>query len=509
MDPNGMIWTDEQMLKALSTTDMGAGGLLPREVQDAIIKESLNYTSLLGSGKVRRRSVRQRSGQLDRMWLHQHITRKAADVFAVGAVAQGEGGGVGDVSAEQAALYDEQHEKFGSINWDTEKMVVAAGWTTESLRENLENGTLAAALRDRILKRMGTDMADLALNGDTALAGADRRSRLLKANDGWDKLSDGGNIVDAAGGFVSRSLFADLIKRMPRWLLTDSPNLSWVFNTDIRLDWLDNLAGRPGAEGAAAIGGQMILPGGFPVIVEPLIPSNKALAIAEASPAIVEGNIAGPFTFTTAANTFHLAVDAADQADNAAVAAGLLISIDFRRDVQGGAIVRAAASFTLTTDRVCKIINDALVRNEGGAARPTLVNVARPDPVHDRLILVSPTTGVASSLEVQDGAANNALALLGVGADNTRTTGSADAAAGGTQILEGTNIYLMDPANFAWIVITSDPGSDSLGVRVFTKFNPDRDRFEFILYYNSDALVENTQAMVKAIKVRTKQLTAI
>jgi len=509
MLPNGAIWSDDQLLKALTMADMGAGGLLPRQTQDELVKYAISYTSLLGNGGIRRRSVRQRSGQLDQMWQHMHITRRASDVFtdvsALG-LKQGEGGGSGDVSAEQAALYDEQHRRFGSLKWDTEKMVATDSWTTETLRENIENGTLDQALREGTLRRLGVDMADLALNGDEALAGTDRRTRLLKANNGWDKLTESANLVDAKGGFISRSLFSDMAKRMPRWFMENNPNLKWIFNTDIRQDWVDVLGGRPDAIGGAALGGQIVAPLGFQVIVEPMIPSDKALSIAEASTAAVFGNIAGPFTFTALKFKMNLGVDVADQADAADPGATPLVLVDFQKDSQAGDVVRTG-TFTLTTTQVAKIINQALL--DDGNHGALFGFVAQPDPVHDFINLVSPTTGVASTVEVQDGVANNALDLLGVGIDNSRTAGVADASVGATKIHEGTNVYLTDPRNFAWVVITSEPGASSDGVRVYAEYNKDRDRVEFIVYYNSDALVENLQAVVKANNVRTKQLTAI
>ena len=505
MLPNGAIWSDDQLMKALVMADMGAGGLLPRQVQDELVKYAISYTSLLGSGGVRRRTVRQRAGQLDMMWRHQSITRKASDVFTVGTPVQGEGGGGPDVGGNLSTiltnLYDEKHRKFGSLEWNTEKMVATDSWSTETIRENIENGSLDQALRDGTLQQVGTDMAKVALNGDTSLTGTDRENRLLKANDGWDKLTQGSNIVDAGGSFISRSMFSDMAKRMPRWLMENNPNLKWIFNTDIRQDWVDVLGGRPDAIGGAAIGGQFVPPLGFPVIVEPLIRSDKVLSIAEASNALLEGIEAGPFTFKDGTNTeVKFTIDNVDGAN--------FVNVDF--GAAAGGVPAHTGEFTLTSTEVARIINARVI---GGVGQPASGECAFVNPINDRLVLKSPTTGAASSVEVNNGAAENAIATLGF-THNDRIVGLAasttpEVAGTSTQLREATDIYLTDPRNFAWVVITSDPGSNSDGVRVYAEFNKDRDRIEFIVYYNSDALVENIQAVVKATNVRTKQLTAI
>lgn len=488
-------WTNEMMAKALLMSDLDSGGGLPREVQDTLLKMTLTYANMLsGDSGIRRRSVRQRSGQLDKMWLHQHITEQASAVFSDGGVAQGEGGGSGDTSATIAQLYDTSFEKFGVLKWDTEKMVSRTGWSTEFLRENIERGTLESELRRRLLARVATDFEDLAINGDTSIATTDPRSKLLKANDGWDKLTEQANIVDAKAAFVTRSLFSDMIKKMPRWMRRERQNLRWFFNDDIEQDWLDFLGGRMDGVGSDAVRGNLINPLGIPFFRTPLIPSDKKLVTGEATPGRLLGTLSGPFRFVKdSSDEVKFTVDNADNAN--------LINVDF--SAGGGGVPAQTGTYVLTANEVCAIINAKVI---GAANQPASGLCAVPDPVHDRIILLSPTTGASSSVEVQDGAANNAIAVLGF--TNDQRDAGQDAAAG-TDHSEGTFIWLTDPANFSWIAITSDPNTSADGLRVYSEFNKDRDRIELIMYANTDCLLENSQGVVKANNVRTKQLTAI
>ena len=123
------------------------------------------------------------------------------------------------------------------------------------------------------------------------------------------------------------------------------------------------------------------------------------------------------------------------------------------------------------------------------------------DPLTDRLVF----TGVAktAAADVTFGAANvhTCADVIGVPINTTDNGGVADPA---NAVNEGTFVWLSDPSNFLHITVTSDPGTNNQGIRTYSEFNKDRDRVEMITYAWTDALIEDSQSMVKIRDLRTQ-----
>jgi hypothetical protein len=483
------ILDNEKIAKALTLGDsLDPGGALNREQQQQFVKMLMEHTTMLAPGAgIRNLTKTQASGQIDKMFLHGPVTQKAIDVIA-------EGGGTGDQSAVTSALYDKTYERFGQIQWDAVKLLSRTAWTMEFLRENIEQHSLETQLRGRLLQKMASDLEDLAINGNTALVlDSSPLNNLRRANMGWDVLSDSANQVDANGEFISRGLWVKAYKKLPRSVRRNRPNLKWFMNDDVEMDWMDLLAGRMDAVGSAAIGGGVLNPLGIPYLRVPLIPSDKSIITGEAVAGQVFGTEHGPFTFISggAAGTGSLVNAQVDglgaQPLNLALAAGGVTPV-----------IGTDNKFTLTAAEVARSLNAQLSAIGAYAAYGNWVTV---DPLTDRLVF----TGVAktAAADVTFGAANvhTCADVIGVPINTTDNGGVADPA---NAVNEGTFVWLSDPSNFLHITVTSDPGTNNQGIRTYSEFNKDRDRVEMITYAWTDALIEDTQSMVKIRDLRTQ-----
>ena len=64
--------------------------------------------------------------------------------------------------------------------------------------------------------------------------------------------------------------------------------------------------------------------------------------------------------------------------------------------------------------------------------------------------------------------------------------------------IDGTFMWLTDPKNFIWVV--------HAGTRTASEYEKDNDRWEFVIYNKVDALVEELDAVVKAVDLRIRDI---
>lgn len=198
-----------------SALNQASGGLLPPQAADRFIDYMFDET-VLGQQV---RQIRMRSNEIDieRIAVGERIMRVATE-----AVDDGVNVGV----------------TFAKISLTTRKLRLDWELSTESLEDNIEG----AALEDHIARLMtsqaANDLEDLAINGDTTLT----TDPLLKAFNGWRKLLlSGGNVLDAAGATVSRQVFNNALKTMPRKFMQRRRNLRWFVNSVTIQDYLFSL----------------------------------------------------------------------------------------------------------------------------------------------------------------------------------------------------------------------------------------------------------------------------
>ncbi len=382
------------------------------------------------------KSVGNKRGEFDRLHLNEPITRRAPE---------------NTLKVETTNVLPTQ------VKYDCEKVQSCLDITTEAMEDNIEQEGIESTVQNMIAKQVSIDFENLAINGDDAITGTTNLEELLKIDDGWDKLTDGVHIVDAGGAYLSDEILAEAVRRMPDHYMND-PGVRWFFNRRTMVDLAQHRSNRDTSGGDDALSLKIADPFGVPFLDKmglPLIPSNKPLALEGLTPAMVLGMGIGPWKFVTGVNdTFSINVDGA------------------------GMTNVVLPESILETYQVCALINASVG-----------VDIAR-DNGHGRIILESPSTGIAgSSLAIGTGNANGDL-----GFSNLSYAGS-DAGTAGI-VNEGTFIWLANPKNF-WFRIFR-------GTRAYSEYNKDYDRVENVIYNSIDQGLHNPDAMVKIKNLRTR-----
>lgn len=110
--------------------------------------------------------------------------------------------------------------------------------TDETLEDNIEGGNLRTTIMNLIGKRVGLDMSDILLNGDTASA-----VPRLAQFDGIRKLATA-NVVAAGGVPLDKATFKSMMKTLPSQFLRDKRKMKFLTSVDAEIDYRDSLADR-------------------------------------------------------------------------------------------------------------------------------------------------------------------------------------------------------------------------------------------------------------------------
>jgi len=183
---------NELFQKVVDTVQVagGGGGILNPEQSNRFIDYMWDATAL--GQTVRQIRMRAPVREIDKMQLGERIARNATE-------------GVDDgVNAKPT---------FSKIQVSTEKVRLDWELTSESLEDNIEEGSLEDHIARLMATQLGNDLEDLAINGD-----AGHTDPLINTFDGYlQRALDGGAaVVDWAGAVVDTGLFNRMYKVLPR-----------------------------------------------------------------------------------------------------------------------------------------------------------------------------------------------------------------------------------------------------------------------------------------------------
>lgn len=429
--------SQEQIIKTIQSSSLLTGGQLNPTQQNEFFRLIRTLPGMFSIARFER--VDQKQHHIDRLHIGEPITHA-----------------VGENDNTQFLA----GPKTSQIEILTRKLKSSWNVTTETLIENIEKKDFEQTLMEGMTSRIGTDLEMLGIQGDintNALVNTPF-GRLLRRLDGWDLQTEEAHIVDCGGINVQKSIFAEMIRRMPQQYLAD-PGLRWITSKIVEVDWLDTVAERATAMGDAAYTGTAPRPYGIPMISIPLIPADKSLPIMTGTSATVIGNRADAFRIITGVND------------------GISITVD------GGAPV----AFVLTQGTWFASNIAAQINAQAG-----LAGIASDDGF-GRLVIKSPTSGAASSISI-NAAANDAYTELGLSVAVVQ--GVANGVIG--IVNEGSYIWLANPKNFIYVMLGA--------TRLYSEFNKDFDRLETVVYNEMDVKVENLDAIVKGVNVRRKAI---
>lgn len=92
----------------------------------------------------------------------------------------------------------------------------------------------------------------------------------LSLQDGWQKLADGANLVDAQGQNIGLGIFGKALRQLPTKFRRNKASLRWFMSPDLWQIYLEKLSTRGTVFGDAAAGGASHGPFGIPAVPVPL-----------------------------------------------------------------------------------------------------------------------------------------------------------------------------------------------------------------------------------------------
>jgi len=446
---------EELLNKAIETGDFTNGqGLLTRDQQRQFIVLLKRYSSMFGV--VRTVVMPQSAMDINKLHVGEPITVSIS---------------------ENTNPTQDNKSLANATHLDARKTRSKYDLTTEVLQQSIEGDDFELTVMRAFAARAALDLEYLALLGDESLTPAsnDNLGNLLAGNDGWFKLAQGGHVLDLGGAEIEPGIFSEMLRMLPPQYRGDS-GLRWIVGETTVVDWQDTLSGRQTALGDAALGaaGGSQAPYGKKFLTAPIIPDDMDLTVAESIPATLKGVSFGPYQILASVN---------DQL-TIAVNGGAPLVITLVGDGPDGGV--------LDTVSVVKQINDQLL---AGTLRAEAY-----DDGYGRIVLRTLDTGAARALAITvTGAPRDASVVLGF-SDGTPGTVSAAGADNTGVVKEGSFIMLCNPRNLLWGVLD--------GTRMFTEFNKDFDRIETIMYNQTDAAIENLDAVVLATNLRRKRHVA-
>jgi len=154
----------------------------------------------------------------------------------------------------------------------------------DTFREvNIEGDMVEEHIIKMFARQTGNDTEELYMNGNLVgpaviqndiLPGGSTtgyvKDNFLALQDGWQKLSLGGHIVDAASANIGLSIFGKALRAMPTKFRRNKSMLRWFVSPDLAQLYYEKLTTRATAMGDAAANGSIQGPYGVPMVEVPL-----------------------------------------------------------------------------------------------------------------------------------------------------------------------------------------------------------------------------------------------
>jgi hypothetical protein len=158
-------------------------------------------------------------------------------------------------------------------------------------RQNIQGDDVEDLVVRMMARQTANDLEELYLNGDALGAGVlesdymesgsatlYRKDSYLALFNGFLRLADSGNVVDAAGVNIAASHFGSAIRAMPTKFRRNRAELRWLMPADVMELWREKVASRATAVGDAALSGSGdVKPFGIMPVEVPLFPFQPTI----------------------------------------------------------------------------------------------------------------------------------------------------------------------------------------------------------------------------------------
>jgi len=361
------------------------------------------------------------------------------------------------VGTEAATFTDTKKPDFGKSSLELKKFTGGYDISWETLVENIEKKDYQAHLTQIFMQKAATDLGDAAVNGDTT-SGIPFYAQF----DGWAKLANGGYIVDAAGNTISRNVFYNGFRELPKEVRKRKSQLRWFANTLLQTDWREVYGDRATLGGDSATRGSLISPDGIPIVTCDEFADDISVGYTSATYGKQIGTVQDSFVIpsTNTAITIDVTIDGAASGDKAlTVTAG-----------------------TYTAPKLAAHLNTLCVA----------ASVAEVFTAYDgKLVIKTTKTGSTQSVKVT-AVASSIYTIVGFTA---QTDSGTDPSGTGT-IDNGTFSILTIPNNFKFYMKEN--------FRTYYEYDIDTDEWKFRTHFHANARIKDTSALSKVINIRLK-----
>jgi len=215
----------------------------------------------------------------------------------------------------------------------------------DNFREiNIEGEMVEDHIVQMFAKQLANDLEELYVTGDKlgpAVLQADIidggsevqyvKDSYLALQDGWQKISDTGNIVDAENANVGLSIFGKMIRQMPTKFRRNKKNLRFYCCPDVAQLYMEKLSTRATQLGDSAAGGSGIAPFGIPIVEVPLW---------DLHPTVVEHVTLSGTTAVALKNSPVQGVSVLPTTLSSTLATAFIESTDYTLDTTNGTVAR-------------------------------------------------------------------------------------------------------------------------------------------------------------------------
>lgn len=246
----------ENVLKAITTSDLGAARLSPAK-QQLFVRTVSQATRILD--EARRIDMTSHTHDIDRIAFGSRILQAAT---------------------EGEAPTGEAKPEFSTNKLESVEVIGVSGITDSTLEDNIEREGFEDTLIQLIAERVGVDLEELFLNGDKSSS-----DPFLAKTDGW--LKKAANLVQGTTDFDPtnvEAMFDAMIHALPKKYLRDRSQWRFYVHWDIEDAYRDVLRARgTGLGDTAQTTATQLAYKGIPVVDSANMPAGTALLVNPAN----------------------------------------------------------------------------------------------------------------------------------------------------------------------------------------------------------------------------------
>lgn len=233
----------------LALADLASSGLLNAEQSNTFVRLLIEGPNMLNQGLIRFEPMRASSKKIEKINFGKRILRAMTEGTALATAAvDGAFNALTEATARAKPTFSTttlSAKEVGAevrLTYDTVEDAVENAMAASNNPSNTGVGGLHQVIIEMLAPRVGQDLQDLAINGDTSLSASDP---YLAQLDGWiENARDNGTTVDVEGATVSKAMFKSGLLSLPNQYKEDLSALYHFVSKNNKVEYADTLADR-------------------------------------------------------------------------------------------------------------------------------------------------------------------------------------------------------------------------------------------------------------------------